>query len=34
VHRWEYLEGVRRHLDRLLQVASGVVRSMGDATEV
>jgi hypothetical protein len=34
VHRWEYLEGVRRHLDRLLRVASGAVRSMGDATEV
>jgi hypothetical protein len=34
VHRWEYLEGVRQHLDRLLRVASGAVRSMGDATEV
>jgi hypothetical protein len=35
VHRWEYLEGVRRHLDRLLQVASEAVsRSMRDATEV
>jgi hypothetical protein len=35
VHRWEYLEGVRRHLDRLLQVAfEAVSRSMRDATEV
>jgi hypothetical protein len=35
VHRWEYLEGVRRHLDRLLRVASEAVsRSMWDATEV
>jgi hypothetical protein len=34
VHRWEYLEGVRQHLDRLLRVASGAMRSMGDATEV
>jgi hypothetical protein len=35
VHRWEYLEGVRRHLDRLLQVASEAVSwSMRDVTEV
>jgi hypothetical protein len=34
VHRWEYLEGVRRHLDRLLGVASEAVRSTRDATEV
>jgi hypothetical protein len=35
VHRWEYLEGVRRHIDRLLRVASEAVsRSMRDATEV
>jgi hypothetical protein len=34
VHRWEYLEGVRRHLDRLLGVASEAVWSTRDATEV
>jgi hypothetical protein len=34
VHRWEYLEGVRRHLDRLLGVASEAVRSTQDATEI
>jgi hypothetical protein len=35
VHRWEYLEGVRRHLDRLLQVASEAMsQSMRDVTEV
>jgi hypothetical protein len=35
VHRWEYLEGVRRHLDRLLHVVSEAVsRSIRDATEV
>jgi hypothetical protein len=35
VHRWQYLEGVRRHLARLLSVASDAVsRGMLDATEV
>jgi hypothetical protein len=35
VHRWQYLEGVRQHLDRLLRVASDAVsRGMRDATEV
>jgi hypothetical protein len=35
VHQWEYLEGVHRHLDRLLHVASEAVsRSIWDATEV
>jgi hypothetical protein len=35
VHRWEYLEGIRRHLDRLLQVAfEAVSQSIRDATEV
>jgi hypothetical protein len=34
VHRWEYLEGVCWHLDRLLRVASEAVRSTRDATEV
>jgi hypothetical protein len=34
VHRWEYLEGVHRHLDQLLRVASEAVRSTRDATEV
>jgi hypothetical protein len=35
VHRWEYLEGVRRHLDQLLRVASEAMSwSMWDVTEV
>jgi hypothetical protein len=35
VHRWQYLEGVRRHLDRLLHVATDAVsRGIRDATEV
>jgi hypothetical protein len=35
VHRWQYLEGVRQHLARLLSVASEAVsRGMRDATEV
>jgi hypothetical protein len=35
VHQWEYLEGVCRHLDRLLRVASEAVsRSMRDVTGV
>jgi hypothetical protein len=35
VHRWEYLEGIRRYLDWLLQVASEAVSwSIRDATEV
>jgi hypothetical protein len=35
VHRWQYLEGVRQHLARLLSVASdAVTRGMLDATEV
>jgi hypothetical protein len=35
VHRWQYLEGVRQHLARLLSVASDAVsRGMRDATEV
>jgi hypothetical protein len=35
VHRWQYLEGVRQHLDRLLRVASEAVsRGVQDATEV
>jgi hypothetical protein len=35
VHRWQYLEGVRRHLDRILHVASDAVsQGIQDATEV
>jgi hypothetical protein len=35
VHRWEYLEGLCRHLKRVLQVATETVsRGMRDATEV
>jgi hypothetical protein len=35
VHRWEYLEGLRRHLERVLHVATETVsRGMWDATEV
>jgi hypothetical protein len=35
VHRWQYLKGVHRHLDRILHVASDAVsRGIRDATEV
>jgi hypothetical protein len=35
VHRWEYLEGLRRHLEWVLHVATETVsRGMRDATEV
>jgi hypothetical protein len=35
VHRWEYLEGLRRHLERALRVATETLsRGVRDATEV
>jgi hypothetical protein len=35
VHHWEYLEGVRRHIERSLRVVTEAVsRDMRDATEV
>jgi hypothetical protein len=35
VHRWEYLEGLRRHLERALHVATETLsRGVRDATEV
>jgi hypothetical protein len=35
VHHWEYLEGLRRHMDRSLRVVmEAVQRGMQDATEV
>jgi hypothetical protein len=35
VHRWEYLEGLRRHLERALHVAMETLsRGVRDATKV